>query len=279
MQSRLDKFWRHADDYHPPSDSDSEGDYVLEEKQQTDQWTRVATFEEMAKPKVRTYNLAADMKRGYDFSNLRFHLHDATDLLVFDPEAYKGRDNLLTIEAQKLEDDDLLAFGELATRLRRQFNDSAIRQVTGNQDIIENLNEQYHEIPEHLQRKLLRPKKGPQLEEAIEGFDDPVRVNRRTQRRDCQLTMEERSAIMEAVSGRRHTHRALSDKYWVKINVIKRMARDAKKGRPMLQRRIRKHDEKIAKISAIATVIDTIKGSRKSIDNTDQIREQVLARH
>ena len=123
MQSRLDRFWRRADDYHPPSDSGSEEDYVLEEKQQTDQWTRVATFEEMAKPKVRTYNLAADMKRGYDFSNLRFHLQNETDLLIFDPESYKGKDNLLTIESQRLQHNDLLAFGELTTRLRRQFND------------------------------------------------------------------------------------------------------------------------------------------------------------
>ena len=84
---------------------------------------------------------------------------------------------------------------------------------------------------------------------------------------------------MDAVSGRKYIHQALADKYWVKINVIKRMAKEAKKGRPMLQRRISKHDEKIAKMSAIATVIDTIKGSRKSIGNTDQIKEQVLAGH
>ena len=143
MQTRLEKFWRNRVDFHPSSDSDPCDDYALEEKTQTEQWTRVATIEEMAKPKVRTFNLQADMKRGYDYSSLRFNLHSEADLMIFDPQSYKGKEILLTIDKQQLQPDQLLAFGRLATKLRLQLNNAAIKQVTNNPDIIENLDQQY----------------------------------------------------------------------------------------------------------------------------------------
>ena len=143
MQTRLDKFWRNRDDFQPSSDSDPSEDYALEEKTQTEQWTRVATIEEMARPKVRTYNLQADMKRGYNFSNLRFNLLSDADLMIFDPQTFKGKENSLSISAQQLQQDEMLAFGRLATKLRLQLNNAAIRRVTSNPDIIENLDQQY----------------------------------------------------------------------------------------------------------------------------------------
>ena len=97
----------------------------------------------MAKLKVKTYNLQADMKRGYNFSYLRFNLPNDTDLMIFDPQSYKGKENLLTIDSQQLQQDELLAFGRLATKLRLQLNNAAIKQVTNNPDIIENLDQQY----------------------------------------------------------------------------------------------------------------------------------------
>ena len=63
--------------------------------------------------------------------------------MIFDPQSYKGKENLLTIDSQQLQQDELLAFGRLATKLRLQLNNAAIKQVTNNPDIIENLDQQY----------------------------------------------------------------------------------------------------------------------------------------
>ena len=84
---------------------------------------------------------------------------------------------------------------------------------------------------------------------------------------------------MDAIFERKLTHQALADKYWVKINVIKRMAKDAKKGKPMFAKRVEKHSEKMSKINAISTEVEIMRESRNAICSTDLVRKQVFEKH
>ena len=57
------------------------------------------------------------------------------------------------------------------------------------------------------------------------------------------------------------------------------MAKDAGKGKPMFAKRIKKHSEKMSKVSAIVTEVETMRESRKAICSTDSVRKQVFEKH
>jgi len=125
--------------------------------------------------------------------------------LLFDPQDYLKNDPSLTIVNKKLSSANLLSYGELATKLRKKFTKDALKILTDSDTIIENLEEEFEKIPTKLQRKFLKPEKPAKPEAAIEGFEHTNRINRRNYRKTSDLTIEERSIIMNEIHKKEST--------------------------------------------------------------------------
>ena len=97
------------------------------------------------------------MERSKSVAFARRHLPQGPDVLLFDPQKYDGRQEELTIERQKLTRNKLLEYASLTDYLRQRFKNEAMKLVTRDPDILENLGDRWEKIPVKLQRRFLKP--------------------------------------------------------------------------------------------------------------------------
>jgi hypothetical protein len=105
-----------------------------------------------------------------------------------------------------------------------------------------------------LKRKYFKAKKEEKLSVGVEGFEHGVLFSRRKYRKSSQLTLPERGRIIEDLKSRKMTAQGISDKFQVKVGVIRWMKRDAKKGAPVFKRKEARREEQQRKISVVKHV-------------------------
>ena len=84
-----------------------------------------------------------------------------------------------------------------------------------------------------------------------------MHINKLKYRGLLQLSMEERGEIMGKLRRREMTCAAIADVHKTKLGVIRRMSKDVKRGEPVYQKKIEKHQNGLAKLALVQDVIKT----------------------
>ena len=80
---------------------------------------------------------------------------------------------------------------------------------------------------------------------------------------------------MQYISEKKLTHQTLADKFRIKINAVRHLARDVKKGSPSLKKRIQKHEEKLEETNSVHYVVQQMQDQGVEIFSIDQVKQQV----
>ena len=87
--------------------------------------------------------------------------------------------------------------------------------------------------------------------------------------------MDERKSLSQYIAEKKLTHQTLADKFQIKINSVRHMARDVKKGSPSLKKRIQKHEEKLVSTNSVHYVVQQMQDQGVEIFSIDQVKQKV----
>ena len=88
-------------------------------------WTRVKSRAEMSHSRVTVFDIEKDLEKDKVLKQVRAGAVRGTNLVVFDPDLFKGREDELTKSRQALKPEALLHYAKLATQAREHFTTQA----------------------------------------------------------------------------------------------------------------------------------------------------------
>ena len=124
-QTRLPAIWLANNDELSDSDEESfEPDSNIKKKNPL-YWTRVKSMDQIRCQKVMVYDADKDMEFDKNLRLVRREINQALGRIVFDPDEFKGRAQVLTIDQTRLTHEKLFSYGKIATNLREIFGTRA----------------------------------------------------------------------------------------------------------------------------------------------------------
>ena len=122
IQTRIETFFGKPSD--DPEDPDSEffDPDVEHRDQDVGQWTRVKALASMKTTTVQAYDLALDLASDNMLGIVKGHLLQAKGECIWDPQQYDGKQYNFSIERHRLSQEELQAFGIMATQIRSRFS-------------------------------------------------------------------------------------------------------------------------------------------------------------
>ena len=89
------------------------------------EWTRVKSLKKMKNNRYQLFDVANDLQWDKNLQKIRNGITRDLGEMLFDPDNYKGKGDVLTFKRQRLDEQSLLKYARKATSLRAVFKQKA----------------------------------------------------------------------------------------------------------------------------------------------------------
>ena len=124
-QTTLNAFLQLSSDSEPDIESEYHPTPQKSALKVPDQWTRVKSLHQMIHDSNRVFDIEKDLDADRVLKQVRKGAVREQGAILFDPDAWKGRDEELKMDKCKLSEDELRTYAKVATEIRQKLKVSA----------------------------------------------------------------------------------------------------------------------------------------------------------